>query len=62
MNSTQIIDAIGGVAETARLCDISMAAVSQWKENGVPKTQLKFLQLARPEIFKSDTDKKVFSG
>ena len=51
MNSTQIIDALGGVAETARLCDISMAAVSQWKENGIPKTQLKFLQLAKPSVF-----------
>jgi len=51
MNSIQIIEALGGVAETARLCDISMAAVSQWKENGIPKTQLKFLKLAKPEVF-----------
>jgi hypothetical protein len=51
MDSTQIIEKLGGVAETARLCDVSMSAVSQWKENGIPKTQLKFLKLAKPEVF-----------
>jgi hypothetical protein len=46
-----VIDALGGPAETARLCDVSTAAVSQWKKNGIPKTQLRFLKSARPELF-----------
>lgn len=52
MNSSQIIDSLGGTAETARICDVSMAAVSQWKLNGIPKAQLRYLKLAKPEVFK----------
>ena len=53
MNSQQIIETLGGTAETARICDVSMAAVSQWKTNGIPKTQLRYLKLAKPEVFKA---------
>lgn len=54
MNATpaQIIKALGGPAETARLCEISTAAVSQWHDNGIPKARLLFLKLARPDVFK----------
>lgn len=51
MDTKQIIEKLGGTAETARLCEVTMAAVSQWRENGIPKTQLKFLKLARPDVF-----------
>ena len=52
MDTNKIIEKLGGTAETARICDVSMAAVSQWRINGIPKTQLKFLQLAKPKVFK----------
>ena len=51
MNASQIIDALGGTAKVATLCEVSMAAVSQWREDGIPKPRLMFLRLARPEIF-----------
>lgn len=47
----RVIDALGGTAEVARLCRINMAAVSQWKENGIPGYRLDFLRLARPDVF-----------
>jgi hypothetical protein len=54
----QIIDALGGTAKVAALCEVSPAAVSQWRENGIPKSRLMFLRLARPEVFGNDRRKK----
>lgn len=49
--AVRVIDALGGTAEVARLCKINMAAVSQWKENGIPSYRDDFLRLARPDVF-----------
>jgi hypothetical protein len=49
----EIIDALGGTSKVAELSDVTDSAVSQWRINGIPKHQLKFLRLARPEIFTS---------
>ena len=46
-----VIDAIGGTSETARLCEIDPASVSEWRKKYIPKARLMFLKLARPEIF-----------
>jgi predicted transcriptional regulator len=48
----EVIERLGGNARTAELCDITPGAVSQWLRNGIPKTQLKFIKLARPDVFK----------
>lgn len=47
----RVITALGGTAATAKLCKTSMAAISQWKENGIPDYRLDFLRLARPDVF-----------
>lgn len=49
-----IIDRIGGTSETARLCEVKPPSVSEWRKTGIPKAQLKFLKLARPEVFDAD--------
>lgn len=49
--ANQIIDAIGGTAKAAELCGVTPGAVSQWRNNGIPKTTLKFLRLAKPKAF-----------
>ncbi|MGK5020710.1 hypothetical protein [Janthinobacterium sp. LB2P10] len=51
----EIIDAIGGTSVVAELCDVSDAAVSQWRtaDGGIPKSRLMFLRLARPKVFAS---------
>jgi hypothetical protein len=47
----EIIDALGGTSEVARLCEIQPPSVSEWRKLGIPKAQLKFLRLARPGVF-----------
>lgn len=51
MDSNQIIDALGGSTEVAKLCDVTVGAVSQWRHDGIPRARLMFLELARPRVF-----------
>lgn len=51
MNDSEIIDAFGGTAEVARLCEVKPPSVSEWRKNGIPHARRKFLQLLRPELF-----------
>jgi len=49
----EIIDALGGTSKVAAIADVTDSAVSQWRVNGIPKHQLKFLRLACPVAFAS---------
>ena len=51
MTSDQIIDALGGTSETAKLFGIAAASVSEWRKEGIPKSRLMYLRLAKPELF-----------
>lgn len=51
LNPNEVIDALGGTSEVARLCEIQPPSVSDWRKYGIPKAQMKFLRLAKPEIF-----------
>lgn len=51
MSDSEIIDALGGTAKVAMLCRVSMAAVSQWRADGIPQARRMFLELARPDVF-----------
>ncbi len=33
------------------MCDIQPPSVSEWRHKGIPKAQIKYLRLARPEVF-----------
>lgn len=58
--ATKIIEALGGTAEVARLCEISMPSVSNWKQSGIPDARVKFLRLAAPAKLKGlDLDAAV---
>lgn len=46
-----VIEKIGGTAAMARLCDVKMPSVSEWKTTGIPSARLQFLRLARPDVF-----------
>jgi hypothetical protein len=50
----EIIDALGGTSEVAKLCKISDAAVSQWRKAGIPQPRMMYLQVIRPELFRSE--------
>lgn len=47
----EIIDALGGTSKVAEMSDVTDSAVSQWRVNGIPKHQLKFLRLKSPHVF-----------
>lgn len=47
----EIIDALGGTSKVAEMSDVTDSAVSQWRVNGIPKHQLKFLRLSKPSVF-----------
>lgn len=51
MNANQIIDALGGTNEVARLCEIKPPSVSEWRRDGIPRARLMFLRLARQDVF-----------
>lgn len=50
--ATKIIEALGGTAEVARLFDISMASVSGWKKNGIPRACAMYLHVAHQKRLK----------
>jgi len=51
-DDAKIIDSLGGTTRTSELCEVSPAAVSQWRTNGIPKAQRRFLRLKRPDVFR----------
>lgn len=48
---SSLIDTLGGTAEVARLCDVSMQAVSNWRQHGIPKPRRMYLAAVRPAAF-----------
>lgn len=60
MDANQIIDALGGTAETARICEVSMPSVSEWRsKNHIPAARLMYLRLLRPDVFVTVSAEKV---
>lgn len=43
--ATQVVNALGGTAAVARLFDISMPSVSDWKKEGIPRARMMFLRV-----------------
>jgi hypothetical protein len=60
MNSTLIIQELGGSSAVASLCETTPQAVSQWfgtdpktgKKREIPKARLMYLQAVRPNVFR----------
>jgi DNA-binding transcriptional regulator YdaS (Cro superfamily) len=61
MKTTEMIYLLGGTSKVAKLCGVSLPAVSQWKTNGIPVDKMIFLaaelerlsegKITRKEIF-----------
>lgn len=47
----EIIDALGGTSEVAKMFQIKPPSVSEWRKNGIPKDKLQILRLTRPDVF-----------
>lgn len=46
--ATKVIEALGDTANVARLFDVRMPSVSDWKKSGIPKARMMYLQVAHP--------------
>lgn len=51
-NAVKVIDALGGTAKVARLFDIQMASVSDWKQSGIPRARMMYLEAVHPKALK----------
>jgi len=51
IEANTVIDNLGGTGATARLCNTSPGAVSQWRRDGIPQARMMYLKLARPDVF-----------
>lgn len=45
-SATQVIDALGGTAAAARIFNLSMPSISDWKKDGIPAARVMFLKVA----------------
>ena len=48
-HATQVIDVLGGTAEVARIFDVRMPSVSDWKRDGIPHARMMLLRETRKE-------------
>ena len=55
MNTTDsdLIDRLGGTKAVADLCRVKAPSVSEWRRNGIPTARRMYLELLRPDVFKS---------
>ena len=51
MDANQIIDALGGTNAVAELCKVTPQAVSQWRDDGIPRARMMYIEVVRPDIF-----------
>lgn len=51
MNASEIIDELGGTAAVAKLCDVKLPSVSEWRRTGIPRAREQYLRLLRPDAF-----------
>lgn len=51
---SDLIDKLGGTTAVAKLCEVQPPSVSEWRNKGIPKHQLKFLRVVRPDVFGAD--------
>lgn len=60
MDVERIVNEFGGTGAMAALCEVDPSAVSQWKsKNHIPHAHIKFLRMKRPDLFKSETPRRV---
>ena len=43
MTNNEIIDLLGGTTKVARLCNVSVAAVAQWRKKGIPEDRMIYI-------------------
>lgn len=49
--ANRIIDALEGTSKVAEMFEITTGAVSQWRDEGIPKPRMQYIKLLRPDLF-----------
>ena len=52
--ATRVIEAFGGTAAVARLCNVRNPSVSNWKKRGFPEAREQLFRVLRPDLFKAN--------
>jgi len=50
MTDSELIDALGGTAKLAEICDVTSQAVSQWRDDGIPDARRQLLSVLYPDV------------
>lgn len=59
-HATKIIEALGDTAEVARMFDVRMPSVSDWKKHGIPRARMMYLKVAHAHSLKDvDVDAAI---
>ncbi|MBF5007618.1 helix-turn-helix domain-containing protein [Diaphorobacter caeni] len=45
--ATQVIDTLGGTAAVSRIFGIALSSVSNWRDHGIPKSRVMYLEVAK---------------
>jgi hypothetical protein len=59
MNYSKLIDDLGGTSKVAEMFEVTTGAVSQWREDGIPRARLLHLKHIRPDLFQEDHEEKA---
>jgi len=54
VQTSALIDALGGTGEVASLCRISAPSISGWRKRGIPHPWLMFFRERFPQYFDAD--------
>lgn len=46
----ELINELGGVSATAKICKIATSSVVAWRRQGVPRARIMYLYLAYPDL------------
>lgn len=47
-----LIDVLGGTSKVALICDSQLSAVSRWRRTGIPKPQLRYINVCCKKIYR----------
>lgn len=47
--ATTVVERLGDTAEVARMFEVRMPSVSEWKKSGIPKARMMFIKAVHPE-------------
>ena len=49
-HATTVVERLGDTAEVARMFEVRMPSVSDWKKSGIPKARMMFIKAVRPDV------------